>query len=105
VRHQLASRLGHGIGPVALLDVATRSIPPHDHQLDPLFELNPRSTWQNARFEWAGERPVGNVSWNDAIAFAQWLNQKDGKVYRLPMEAEWEYACCAQTTQSLFLRR
>jgi formylglycine-generating enzyme required for sulfatase activity len=39
--------------------------------------------------------PVENVSWNDAKKFIQKLNQKTGKQYRLPSEAEWEYACRA----------
>lgn len=39
--------------------------------------------------------PVENVSWNDAHAFIQKLNAKTGKQYRLPSEAEWEYACRA----------
>ena len=45
------------------------------------------------------DRPVEMVSWNDAQAFIRRLNQLDpGKGYRLPTEAEWEYACRAGST-------
>ena len=43
-------------------------------------------------------RPVEQVSWNNAVAFCQKLSQKTGKTYRLASEAEWEYACRAGTT-------
>ena len=39
--------------------------------------------------------PVEQVSWNDAVAFCQKLSGKTGRSYRLPTEAEWEYACRA----------
>ena len=42
--------------------------------------------------------PVENVSWYDAIEFCQRLSQATGKQYRLPLEAQWEYACRARTT-------
>ncbi|MBE5227739.1 MAG: SUMF1/EgtB/PvdO family nonheme iron enzyme [Microcystis aeruginosa PMC 728.11] len=44
------------------------------------------------------QNPVENVSWNDAQAFCRKLSQITGKTYRLPTEAEWEYACRAGTT-------
>jgi formylglycine-generating enzyme required for sulfatase activity len=39
-----------------------------------------------------GRRPAINVSWHDATAFGAWLSRKTGRTYRLPTEAEWEYA-------------
>ena len=45
------------------------------------------------------ECPVENISWDDAQTFIQKLNAKTGKTYRLPSEAEWEYACRAGARQ------
>ena len=39
-----------------------------------------------------GNRPVINVSWDDIQTYIQWLNQQTGQRFRLPSEAQWEYA-------------
>lgn len=45
-----------------------------------------------------GNRPVESISWNDALEFCQKISMQTGRYYRLPSEAEWEYACRAGTT-------
>jgi formylglycine-generating enzyme required for sulfatase activity len=50
------------------------------------------------------DRPVINVSWDDASAYSRWLSEQTGKSYRLPSEAEWEYATRAGSVDNFWWR-
>jgi hypothetical protein len=65
-------------------------------QYEAVMEINP------SRFKNNPQNPVEKVSWDDAQAFCQKLSQITGKTYRLPTEAEWEYACRAGTTTDYY---
>jgi len=58
---------------------------------------DPRYSWRNPGFAQGDDHPVVNVSWNDAMALCAWLSSTEGVAYRLPTEAEWEYAARAGT--------
>lgn len=62
-----------------------------------LPDRNGSADWENPGWHQTDNHPVVNVSWEDATAFCDWLSEKEGRNYRLPTEAEWEYACRAGT--------
>ncbi|MBI5083757.1 MAG: formylglycine-generating enzyme family protein [Acidobacteria bacterium] len=62
----------------------------------------PRFSWKDPGFPQTQDHPVVNVTWDDALAYCKWLGKLDGKTYRLPTEAEWEYAARAGTTTRYF---
>jgi sulfatase modifying factor 1 len=62
----------------------------------------PEFNWRYVGWKQTENHPVLNVNWFDACAFCKWLSHKEGRTYRLPTEAEWEYACRAGS-QARFL--
>ncbi|CAN5414083.1 hypothetical protein BH09PLA1_BH09PLA1_22000 [soil metagenome] len=54
-------------------------------------------TWRNLSMGQKFDHPVVYVTWHDAQAFCEWLSAREGRTYRLPTEAEWEYAARAGT--------
>jgi formylglycine-generating enzyme required for sulfatase activity len=66
------------------------------------YEEQDGRSWRSPGFEQEGSHPVVCVSWNDAMAYVDWIAKKTGKPYRLLSEAEFEYAARGQTSPGAY---
>lgn len=91
----------------AFVDATGYVVPPGCNLFNVMGPIaDPEASWQRPGFQLAGTAPALCLTWDDAVAYTEWLSEMTGEAYRLPTEAEWDYAAHAGADNNLsyFLR-
>jgi formylglycine-generating enzyme required for sulfatase activity/predicted Ser/Thr protein kinase len=97
---QIAYPLGLGVYDVTVAEFkefadVTGKEPQGCWAYDGAWRERPDLNWRNVGYEQSASHPATCVSWQDAVAYADWLSGRTGQRYRLPSASEWEYAAGA----------